>query len=128
MSCFIEVDYMYDETLSKSPSGKEVSAYVYISKFDRKKRIFFLKTFFKIPLDSQIHTIIHECSHLYHGTEDHAYIQEHHYLFLHEEERNTNTDSFVENVMAKRGTNKFNPWNTFQQPNSHWRPLRGIIH
>ena len=130
MSCFIEVDYVYNETLLESPNGKKVSAYVYVSKFTTRKRIYFLNLFFIIPLSSQTHTILHECSHLYHDTKDHAYVQDYHYSFLHQEEEGTNADSFVDSIMNKNILAKHEEiyrWNRLPRlrHNSQWRSMRG---
>ena len=100
MRCFTEVDYVYNQTLEKH-HGVVASAFVYGATLPWHTHIYFLKPFFTSPPTSQTRTILHECSHLYANTKDHAYLHQYHYWVLHEEEQRTNADSFVEYIMNK---------------------------
>ena len=95
MACFTEVEYVYDADRAGH------AAYVQLWPrwaFRNKYRIWFLKPFFVGSRLTQAGVILHECSHLYIGTEDHAYVQEKHFFTLHDEEWRTNADTFVEYI------------------------------
>jgi len=98
MPCFTDVEFAYDVDRDEGHAAHveqhRLRPYT--------RRIWFLKSFFTLPKLEQASVVIHECSHIYCGTDDNAYNGENHFASLHEEEQRANADSVVAYITRGR--------------------------